>query len=106
MEDLPLGRIAASVPEFAVKELTLGRTLMMIRMHSRKIIKMLKLICIFQNFNFIEYNFQFFNCVSGSFQMLKIEWGAKSNGKLPHLFIPGKTTILVPEFEVKHMLSA
>ena len=30
MEDLPLGRIAALVPEFAVKDLLLGRTLMMI----------------------------------------------------------------------------
>ena len=30
MEDLPLGRIAALVPEFAVKVLSLGRTLMMI----------------------------------------------------------------------------
>ena len=29
MEDLPLGRIAALVPEFAVKDLHLGRTLMM-----------------------------------------------------------------------------
>ena len=29
MEDLPLSRIAALVPEFAVKDLTLGRTLMM-----------------------------------------------------------------------------
>ena len=28
MEDLPLDRIAASVPEFAVKDLPLGRTLM------------------------------------------------------------------------------
>ena len=28
MEDLPLGRIAALVPEFAAKELPLGRTLM------------------------------------------------------------------------------
>ena len=27
MEDLPLGRIAALVPEFAVKDLPLGRTL-------------------------------------------------------------------------------
>ena len=33
--------------------------------------------------------------------MLKIEWGAESNGKLPHLFIPGKTAALVPEFMVK-----
>ena len=32
MEDLPLGRIAALVPEFAVKELPLGRTLMMMMM--------------------------------------------------------------------------
>ena len=30
MEDLPLGRIAAFVPEFAVKDLPLGITLMMI----------------------------------------------------------------------------
>ena len=30
MEDLPLGRIAALVPEFAVKYLPLGITLMMI----------------------------------------------------------------------------
>ena len=29
MEDLPFGRIAALVPEFAVKDLLLGRTLMM-----------------------------------------------------------------------------
>ena len=29
MEDLPLGRIAALVPEFAVKDLSLDRTLMM-----------------------------------------------------------------------------
>ena len=30
MEDLPLGKIAALVPEFAVKDMPLGRTLMMI----------------------------------------------------------------------------
>ena len=30
MEDLTLGRIAALVPEFAVKDLPLGRTLMII----------------------------------------------------------------------------
>ena len=29
MEDLPLGRIAALVPEFAVKDLPLGRTLLL-----------------------------------------------------------------------------
>ena len=32
MEDLPLGRIAALVPEFVVKDLPLGRTLMMMMM--------------------------------------------------------------------------
>ena len=30
--------------------------------------------------------------------MLKREWSAGSNGKLPHLFIPSKTATLVPEF--------
>ena len=30
MEDLPLGRIAALVPEFAVKDLLLGRILMIL----------------------------------------------------------------------------
>ena len=30
--------------------------------------------------------------------MLKREWGAESNGKLPQLFIPSKTATLVPEF--------
>ena len=33
--------------------------------------------------------------------MLKKEWGAESNGKLPHLFIPSKTATLVPEFAVE-----
>ena len=32
MEDLPMGRIAALVPEFAVKDLALGRTLKMMMM--------------------------------------------------------------------------
>ena len=32
MEDLPLGGIAALVPEFEVKDLPLGRTLMMMIM--------------------------------------------------------------------------
>ena len=53
---------------------------------------------------------QLINCRSQKFhplstlssvQMLKREWGEKSNGKLPHLFIPSKTTILFPEFAVK-----
>ena len=29
--------------------------------------------------------------------MLKREWGAERNGKIRHLFIPSKTTTLVPE---------
>ena len=36
-------------------------------------------------------------------QMLKREWGAESNGKLPHLFIPSKTAALVPEFAVEDL---
>ena len=37
------------------------------------------------------------------FQMLKREWGAKSNRKLPHLFIPSKTATWVPEFAMEHL---
>ena len=33
-----------------------------------------------------------------SVQMLKRQWDAESNGKLPHLFILSKTSTLVPEF--------
>ena len=35
--------------------------------------------------------------------MLKREWGAESNGKLPHLFIPSKTANLAPEFAVEDL---
>ena len=35
--------------------------------------------------------------------MLKKEWGAESNGKLLHLFIPNKTATLVPEFVVEDL---
>ena len=35
--------------------------------------------------------------------MLKREWGAESNGKLPHLFISSKTGILVSEFAVEDL---
>ena len=35
-----------------------------------------------------------------SVQMLKREWGAESNGKLPHQFIISKAATLVPEFAV------
>ena len=38
-----------------------------------------------------------------SVQMLKREWGAESNGKLRHLFNPGKTAALVPEFAVEDL---
>ena len=36
-------------------------------------------------------------------QMLNREWGAESNGKLPHLFIPSKTATFVPEFAVEDL---
>ena len=32
--------------------------------------------------------------------MIKREWGAESNGKTSHLFIPSKTATLVIEFAV------
>ena len=35
--------------------------------------------------------------------MLKREWDAESNRKLPHLFIPGKTAELVPEFAMEDL---
>ena len=35
--------------------------------------------------------------------MLKREWGAESNGKLPRLIIPSKTATLVPEFAVEDL---
>ena len=35
--------------------------------------------------------------------MLSREWGAESNGKIPHLFIPNKTATLVPEFAVEDL---
>ena len=38
-----------------------------------------------------------------SVQMIKREWGAESNGKLPRLFIPSKTATLVPEFAVEDL---
>ena len=38
-----------------------------------------------------------------SFQMLKREWGAESNGKLRHLIIHSKTATLVPEFAVEDL---
>ena len=38
-----------------------------------------------------------------SVQMLKREWGAESNGKLLHLFIPSKSSTLVHEFVVEDL---
>ena len=35
--------------------------------------------------------------------MLKREWGAESNVKLPHLSIPSKTAAWVPEFAVEDL---
>ena len=35
--------------------------------------------------------------------MLQRKWGAESNGKLPHLFIPSKTATWVPEFTVEDL---
>ena len=35
--------------------------------------------------------------------MLKREWGAENDGKLPQLFIPCKTATLVPEFAMEHL---
>ena len=38
-----------------------------------------------------------------SLQMLKREWGAESNGKLPQLYIPSKTATFVPEFAMEDL---
>ena len=38
-----------------------------------------------------------------SVQMLKRDWGAESNGKLPHLFIPSKTATSIPVFAVENL---
>ena len=35
--------------------------------------------------------------------MLKREWGAESNWKLPHLYIPSKTATKVPEFGMQDL---
>ena len=35
--------------------------------------------------------------------MLKKEWGAENNGKLPHLSIPRKSVTLVPEFAMEDL---
>ena len=35
--------------------------------------------------------------------MLKREWGAESNGKLPHIFIPSKSATFLPEFAEENL---
>ena len=35
--------------------------------------------------------------------MLKREWGAETNGKLPHLFIHSKTSTIVSELAVEDL---
>ena len=47
-----------------------------------------------------------FSDIFRSVQMLKREWCAESNVKLPHLFIPCKTATLVSEFAVEDLPSA
>ena len=46
---------------------------------------------------------EIFSGVLRSVQMLNGEWGAESNGKLPHLFIPSKTATLVPALVLKDL---
>ena len=38
-----------------------------------------------------------------SVQTLKREWGAESNERIQHLFIPSKTATLVPEFAAENL---
>ena len=42
-----------------------------------------------------------FSDILRSVQIVKGEWGAESNWKLLHLFLPIKTATLVPDFAVK-----
>ena len=44
-----------------------------------------------------------FSGLSRSVQMLKKEWGGKSNGNLPHLSIPSKTAAWVSELAVEDL---
>ena len=37
--------------------------------------------------------------------MLKREWDAESNGKLPHLYIPSKTATMIPVLAVEDLPS-
>ena len=44
-----------------------------------------------------------FSVLLRSILMLKKEWGAESNGKLPRVCTPSKTAALVTEYAVKHL---
>ena len=44
-----------------------------------------------------------FSDLEMSVQMLKREWGVESNRTLLHLFMPGKTAALVPDFVVEDL---
>ena len=46
---------------------------------------------------------EIFSDLLWSVQMLKREWGAESNGKVPHLFISSKTATLIPEFALEDL---
>ena len=46
---------------------------------------------------------QIFSDILRSVQLLKREWGAESNGKLQHLFVPSKPVTLVPEFTLEDL---
>ena len=46
---------------------------------------------------------EIFSDLLRSVETVKREWGAKSNGKLPHTFIPSKTATLVSEFAVEDL---
>ena len=48
----------------------------------------------------------FFLDLLRSVQMIKRDWGAESNGKIPHLFIPSKTLALLTEFVMEDLPSA
>ena len=130
MEDLLLGRIAALVPEFAVKDLPLGRTLMMMMIFilgengdwDFRISDLVK-TPMEQIFNLCgEFRWSLEGQVSqihcphlhvgapGNFsdllksvQLLKREWDVNSNGKLLNLFIPTITATLAPEFAVEDL---
>ena len=47
---------------------------------------------------------EIFSDLLWSVQMLKREWGAESNGKLPHPFIPSKTATVVTSLQWKTCL--